>query len=184
VIVPGDTDFTEYVTLRIPVLRRLALLLCRDWHSADDLVQATLTKLCLHWAKAAAADSTDAYVRAMLIREFMRESRSGWARRVTVSDAPPELPPAAADLDGLLDLQAAVSALPPRQRAALVLRFYCDLSVDQAAEALGCTAGTVKSQTSKAIATLRRKLGHEPLAQFSDRAVRTRPLIGEVSDHG
>ncbi len=181
---PDDAEFADYVSVSIPSLRRLALLLCRDWHSADDLVQGTLTRLCQHWGRAAAADSTDAYVRRMLVREFMRERRSGWARRVSVSDSPPELPPAAADVDGLLDLQAAVSTLPPRQRAVLVLRFYCDLSIDQSAAALGCTAGTVKSQTAKAIATLRRDLGHEPLVQFSDQSVRTRPLTGEVTDHG
>ena len=181
---PHDTEFADYVSASIPSLRRLALLMCRDWHRADDLVQATLTRLCLHWGKAAAADSTDAYVRAILVREFMRERRSGWARRVSVSDSPPELPPATADVDGLLDLQAAVSALPPGQRAVLVLRFYCDLSVSQSAEALGCTAGTIKSQTAKAIATLRRDLGKEPLASLSGQVARTRTFSGEVAEHG
>jgi RNA polymerase sigma-70 factor (sigma-E family) len=179
-----NAEFADYVSASIPSLRRLALLLCRDWHRADDLVQATLTKLCLHWGKAAAADNTDAYVRGMLVREFTRERRSGWARRESVSDAPPELPPAAADLDGLLDLQAAVSALPPRQRATLVLRFYCDLSVDQSAEVLGCTAGTIKSQTAKAITTLRLALGSGPESSLPEPAARLSPLLGDVADRG
>jgi RNA polymerase sigma-70 factor (sigma-E family) len=182
--ISGEGDFADYASARIPSLRRLALLLCRDWHSADDLVQATLTKLCVNWAKAVAADSTDAYVRAILVREFLRERRSGWARHVSVSDAPLPIQVPAAEIDGLLDLQAAVSALQPRQRATLVLRFFCDLSVDQAAEALGCTAGTVKSQTAKAITTLRRELGHEPLAPFAEPAARSRPFTGEASSHG
>ncbi len=58
----------------------------------------------------------------------------------------------------MLDLRAAVAALPARQRATLVLRFYCDLNVDQSAEILGCSAGTVKSQTAKALETVRRAL--------------------------
>jgi RNA polymerase sigma-70 factor (sigma-E family) len=184
VIALQDSDFAEYVSARIPALRRLALVLCRDWHAADDLVQATLTKLCQHWGRAAAAESTDAYVRGMLVREFLRERRSPWARRVDVTSQPPEMPAAAADLDGLLDLQAAVSALPPRQRAVLVLRFYCDLSVDQSAAALGCAAGTIKSQTAKALTTLRRDLGHEPLVARPDQTPHIGPFTRKVADHG
>ena len=149
-----DPDFAEYVSARIPALRRLALVLCRDWHFADDLVQATLTKLCQHWSRAAAAESTDAYVRGMLVREFLRESRSPWARRVDVTSQPPELQAAAADLDGLMDLQAAVSALPPRQRAVLVLRYFLDLPQDEVAAALRCSLGTVKSTASRGLARL------------------------------
>lgn len=179
-----ETEFADYVSARIPALRRLALVLCRDWHSADDLVQATLAKLCQHWDRAAAARSTDAYVRGMLVREFLRERRSPWARRVDVTGQPPEIQAAPADLEGLMDLQAAVSALPARQRAVLVLRFYCDLSVDQSAAALGCAAGTIKSQTAKALATLRRDLGHEPLTSLSEQAPRISPFTGKVTDHG
>ena len=155
----GD-EFAEYAAASIPSLRRLALLLCRNWHDADDLVQAALSKLCQHWYRAAAADSTDAYVRAILVREFVRGRRTGWARRVSVTGQPPQIRAPAADLDALLDLQAAMAALAPRQRAVLVLRYYCDLDVAQTAQALGCAPGTVKSQTAKALATLRRSLEH------------------------
>jgi RNA polymerase sigma-70 factor (sigma-E family) len=155
----GD-EFAEYAAASIPSLRRLALLLCRNWHDADDLVQAALSKLCQHWHRAAAADSTDAYVRAILVREFVRGRRTGWARRVTVTGQPPEIRAPVVDVDTLLDLQAAMAALAPRQRAVLVLRYYCDLDVTQTAEALGCACGTVKSQTAKALATLRRTLAH------------------------
>jgi len=154
----GD-EFAEYAAASIPSLRRLALLLCRNWHDAD-LVQATLAKLCQHWYRAASADSTDAYVRAILVREFVRGRRTGWARRVSVTGQPPEVRAPAADLDALLDLQAAMTALAPRQRAVLVLRYYCDLDVTQTADALGCAPGTVKSQTAKALAALRRTLAH------------------------
>jgi RNA polymerase sigma-70 factor (sigma-E family) len=154
-----DTEFADYVGARLPSLRRLAMLLCQDWHSADDLVQAGITKLYVHWPRAKAAENIDAYVRAIVVREFLRERRSSWARRVTLSDQVPDAPSASHDSDTSMDLQAAIAALPVRQRATLVLRFYCDLNVDQSAEVLSCTPGTVKSQTAKALATLRRRLG-------------------------
>jgi len=154
-----DADYSEYVEFRLPALRRLALLLCQDRHRADDLVQQAIIRVYLHWAKASAADNTDAYVNAILVREFLHERRSGWTRRVSVTDQVPEAPILTADRDGLMDLQAAVAALPPRQRAALVLRYYCDLNIDQTAAALGCSTGTVKSQTAKALTALRGRLG-------------------------
>jgi len=170
----GD-EFAEYAAASIPSLRRLALLLCRNWHDADDLVQATLAKLCQHWYRAASADSTDAYVRAILVREFVRGRRTAWARRVTVTGQPPQIRAAAADLDALLDLQAALTALAPRQRAVLVLRYYCDLDVTQTAQALGCAPGTVKSQTAKALATLRRALTHGSESAATRQPATTRP---------
>jgi RNA polymerase sigma-70 factor (sigma-E family) len=153
-----DADFADYVAARLPSLRRLAVLLCQDWHRADDLVQAGITTLYVHWAKAQAADNIDAYVRRILVHEFLRERRTGWARRVTVSADVPEFAVAAVDQEGRLDLQRAVAVLPPRQRAVLVLRFYCDLNVEQSARVLGCAPGTVKSQTAKALDTLRRAM--------------------------
>jgi RNA polymerase sigma-70 factor (sigma-E family) len=155
VINQRDADYSEYVHARLPALRRLALLLSQDRHRADDLVQQAVIKVYMHWPKASAADNTDAYVNAILVREFLHERRSGWIRRVKVTDQLPDAPILTADRDSLMDLQDAVSALPPGQRAVLVLRYYCDLNIDQTAAALGCSTGTVKSQTAKAIATLR-----------------------------
>jgi RNA polymerase sigma-70 factor (sigma-E family) len=166
-----DADYSEYVEFRLPALRRLALLLCQDRHRADDLVQQAVIRVYVHWAKASAADNTDAYVNAILVREFLHERRSGWTRRVSVTDQLPEAPILTADRDSLMDLQAAVAALPPRQRAALVLRYYCDLNIDQTAATLGCTAGTVKSQTAKALAALRSRLnGDAAIAAAGSRA--------------
>jgi RNA polymerase sigma-70 factor (sigma-E family) len=158
---PPDAEFSDYVSARLSSLRRLALLLCQDWHRADDLVQAALTKLYLHWGKAVGADNTDAYVRGMLVREFLAERRTSWSRRVSLTDSPPARAVVPPDHDSMLDLQAAVAKLPPRQRAVLVLRFYCDLSIDQAAAVLGCAPGTVKSQAAKALGSLRSELGGE-----------------------
>jgi len=153
-----DEDFAEYMTARLPALRRLALVLCQDRHRADDLAQAAAIKAYTHWARAARADNTDAYVNAILVREFLHERRSAWSRLVSLTDAP-EAAASQGDHDSSLDLQAAVGTLPPRQRAVLVLRFYCDLNIYQTAEALGCTPGTVKSQTAKALDSLRRAMG-------------------------
>jgi RNA polymerase sigma-70 factor (sigma-E family) len=154
-----DDEFTDYVTERMWWLRRLAYLLCQDWQQADDLVQAAITRLYTHWRRAAAVEHTDAYVRTILVREYLSERRSGWARRVSLTAEPPDSASLPGDREGALDLRAALAGLPPRQRATLVLRFYCDLTVDQAAELLGCSTGTVKSQTAKGIGALRRALG-------------------------
>lgn len=168
-----DRDYVEYVTLRLPALRRLALLLCQDLYRVDDLVQQAIIKVYLHWPKAAAADSIDAYVNAIVVREFLHERRSSWARRVSVTADVPDAPAAGQDPDRALDLQAAVAGLPPRQRAVLVLRYYCDLNIDQTAVALQRSTGTVKSQTAKALASLRGVLGTGP-AYFHD-ATSARP---------
>ena len=153
-----DEDFTGYVQARLAWLRRVAYLLCQDWQQADDLVQTAITSLYVHWRRARTMESLDGYVRTILVRVFLSERRGGWARRVTLAGKLPDAPGAEPDLNDALDVRAALASLPPRQRATLVLRFYCDLNVDQAAKVLGCSAGTVKSQTAKALASLRRAL--------------------------
>ena len=157
-----DAEYTEYVAARLLSLRRLAAVLCGDWQHADDLVQAALVKLYVHWGRVRAASHADAYARAVLVREFIHERRSNWAKRVSLRSAVTDVPAAVVDHDAVLDLRAAVAALPARQRATLVLRFYCDLNVDQSAEILGCSPGTVKSQTARALDAVRRAL--EPAA--------------------
>jgi RNA polymerase sigma-70 factor (sigma-E family) len=153
-----DEEFTEYVTAGLAPLQRLALLLCQDRQRAEDLVQAAIVKLYVHWSRARAADHLDAYVRAILVREFLTERRSAWSQRVTLSAEPEEGRGGRGpeDREAALDVRTALARLPRRQRATLVLRFYCDLTVDQAAELLGCSSGTVKSQTAKALDSLRR----------------------------
>jgi RNA polymerase sigma-70 factor (sigma-E family) len=157
-----DEDFTGYVQARLAWLRRVAYLLCQDWQQADDLVQTAITSLYVHWRRASTMEHTDGYARTILVRAFLSERRGAWARRVTLAGTLPDVPSAGPDLGDVLDVRAALAGLPPRQRATLVLRFYCDLNVDQAAKILGCSTGTVKSQTAKALAGLRRAL--EPVA--------------------
>ena len=177
-----DAEFTEYALARLPALRRLAVVLCQDGQRADDLVQATITKLYVHWDKARAADHVDAYARAVLVREFVHEQRSSWAKRISLTGEMADRPAGDVDHDAVLDLRGAVAALPPRQRATLVLRFYCDLNVDQSAQLLNCSPGTVKSQTAKAISALRRALS----AGHGGRSDAEQDPNGyrEVPDHG
>jgi RNA polymerase sigma-70 factor (sigma-E family) len=157
-----DVEYCEFVAARMSSLRRLAAVLCDDWQRADDLVQTALTKLYVHWGRVRAADHPDAYARTVLVHEFVQERRSLWVRRVSLVGRVSDSAAATVDHDAVLDLRAAVAALPARQRATLVLRFYCDLNVDQCAEVLGCSPGTVKSQTARALEAVRRALGQAP----------------------
>jgi RNA polymerase sigma-70 factor (sigma-E family) len=156
-----EAEYTEYVQARLGWLRRTAYLLCQDWQHADDLVQEAITRLYTHWGRARDAASLDAYARTILVRVFLAERRAPWARRVTL---PGELGEHAGrqapspDHEARLDVRAALRSLPPRQRATVVLRYYCDLPVEEAAEILGVTPGTIKSQTAKGLAALRATL--------------------------
>jgi len=170
----SEEEYVDYVTTRIPALRRLAYLLAGDAHRADDLVQQTITTLYVKWRRAQAADHLDAYVRTILVRTYVDERRLAWAR-VRLFRETPEPPPFADD--GAEDrqiLRAALSQVPRRQQAVLVLRFFYDLSVDEVAAMLGCSGGTVKSQTSRGLATLRRLLGEQDFAGYSAVRLRSR----------
>ncbi len=160
----SEKEYIEYVTARIPALRRLAFLLAGDDHRADDLVQQTITTLFLKWRRASAAQHLDAYVRTMLVRSFVDERRLSWSRVRLFRHAPepPPLEPGA--VEERLVVRAALARLPRRQQAVLVLRFFYDLPVDEVAATLGCTSGTVKSHTSRGLAALRRLLGEPELA--------------------
>jgi len=159
-----DAGFTEYVTARAGWLRKVAYLLCGDWHRADDLVQSAITKLYTNWQRAGRADNVDAYARRTLVNTFLAEQRTSWWRRVDLRHA--DDPPAAVapDVEAALDLRAALERLPARQRATIVLRYFCDLPVTDTARALGCAEGTVKSQTAKAVDALRELL-REPIPE-------------------
>ncbi|MBB5954576.1 RNA polymerase sigma-70 factor (sigma-E family) [Saccharothrix tamanrassetensis] len=153
-----DREFGEFVDARALVLRRTAYLLCGDWHRAEDLVQTALTKLYVAWPRVRRDGAVDAYARKVLVRTAIDESRRGFRRRETVVEALPETPvPGSAPAD--FDVRAALAALPPGQRAVVVLRYWEDLSVTETARLLGRTEGTVKSQAAKGLATLRRLLG-------------------------
>ncbi|MFV2101947.1 SigE family RNA polymerase sigma factor [Micromonospora sp. LOL_024] len=152
----GDRDaaFAEYFAARSDAMRGTAYLLCGDWHRAEDLVQTAFVKLYLAWNRIARHEVLDAYVRQILVRTFLYERRRGWWRRERVGgddaeqSAPPDSP------ESRLVMLQALAAVPPRQRAVLVLRYWEDLSVEEAAALLRCSTGTVKSQAARGLDTL------------------------------
>ncbi|GAA3453977.1 SigE family RNA polymerase sigma factor [Dactylosporangium matsuzakiense] len=150
-----EVAYREYVTLRMDVLRRTAYLLCHDWHTADDLVATTLARLYDKWKRAGQADNIDAYVRAMLVNAYLDERRRPWRREVSTDRMPDVAAPGRGAAGEHGDLLALVRALPKKRRAVIVLRFYLDHSVEETAEMLGISTGTVKSQTARALETLR-----------------------------
>ncbi|MEV6909026.1 SigE family RNA polymerase sigma factor [Amycolatopsis sp. NPDC051071] len=159
-----EAAYREYVTSRMEVLRRTGYLLCHDWHLADDLVSITIAKLYRHWKRASAVEHLDAYVRRILVRTWLDERGRPWRREEPADDLPEpaiELNSRVLDRAQLFEL---LEALPPRRRAAVVLRIYCDLSVEETAAILGCSAGTVKSQTARGLDTLRAQLAETTLS--------------------
>lgn len=155
----GDDTYTAYVSAKEQWLRRIAYLLCQDWHRADDLVQVSFTKLYVRWQRVERLENLDGYLRKVLLNTFLAEQRTSWWQRVVPTARGREGQDAeatsVADLEAAIDLSTAMAALPARQRAAIVLRHYCDLSVEQTAELLSCSTGTVKSTTSRGLAALR-----------------------------
>ena len=152
-----DAEFTAYVTARRDRLYRTAYLLCGgDAHRAEDVVQQALTRLYVAWPRASRADSVDAYARRTVVNAHLDEVRRPWRRERSV-DAVPEV---ATDTDGLDTetsdaLWTALRGLAPGQRRVVVLRHYLGLSVEETAADLRISPGTVKSQTSDALARLR-----------------------------
>ncbi|MEV5714986.1 SigE family RNA polymerase sigma factor [Amycolatopsis mediterranei] len=151
-----DAEFREFVRSRGTPLHRSAYLLCGDRHLADDVVQDTLVKAYQHWRRVRQADSPEAYVRRILLNEV----RGRWRRRersVPVAEFAGE--PAVADpADDVIrrdGLRQALLTLPLRQRATVVLRYLEGLSERETAAVLGCSTGTVKSQSSRALAGLK-----------------------------
>lgn len=156
-----EAAYCEFVAARLQPLHRFAYLVCGDWHRAEDAVQVALTKLYLEWSRADRV-STDAYARRMVVNALHDVHRRSWFKRER-SHSPmpdPELPAPAGASDERLVVLAALAKLPIRRRATLVLRFWEDLSVEQTAELMGCSTATVKSQTARALDTLRGLLPH------------------------
>ncbi len=157
----GYEEFRDFVAARGAALSRSAYLLTGDHHLAEDLLQTALTRCAVHWRRVAGGNP-EAYVRRSMINE-----RTSWWRRRRYAVEVPMLSstgdgdgPAAAgdDMEAVVRRRmvlAALARLAPRQRAVIVLRFFEDVSEAGTAEALGCSVGTVKSQTHAALANLR-----------------------------
>jgi len=162
-----EREYTEYVTARLPALRRLAYVLSGDPYRADDLVQQTITTLFVRWRKIRSVEHLDRYVRSMLVHAFIDERRLAWARVRLFREPPERVAPVDDGLEDRSVLRAALAKVPRRQQAVVVLRFIYDLPVAEVAEMLGCSTGTVKSQTSHGLSTLRRLLGDSPNAALT-----------------
>lgn len=158
---PSSTEFEAWMTARQHKLLRTAYLLTGDVHAAEDLTQTTLAKVYLAWDRVSAAQSIDAYARKIMVNEHTSMWRRLWRHREVVSDTSThDVPVAAQEYDGVgATLWDAVRSLPERQRAVVVLRYYEQLSEKETATALGVSLGTVKSQASRALETLRTRLG-------------------------
>ncbi|WP_181788819.1 SigE family RNA polymerase sigma factor [Streptomyces phytophilus] len=159
-----DADFQGFMASRWPRLLRTAYLLTGEQHAAEDLAQTALERAYVAWRRVTQAEDPDAYVRRILVNAHTRRFRNG--RRAELPNGATgggqgprqqaEARDRIAQTDDRLALLPALLALPPRQRQAVVLRYWEDLSVDEAAAAMGCSTGTIKSQTAKALAKLRR----------------------------
>ncbi|MFK0279601.1 SigE family RNA polymerase sigma factor [Streptomyces sp. NPDC090499] len=156
-----NEEFQSFMVGRWPRLMRTAFLLTGEQHAAEDLVQSTLEQVFAAWRKVGAADDPEAYVRRVMINAHARRHRrklkeflapkddSGLVREV------PDTGDRIAQADDRSALLGALAQLPPRQREAVVLRYWEDLTETQAAQAMGCSVGTVKSNAAKGIAKLR-----------------------------
>jgi RNA polymerase sigma-70 factor (sigma-E family) len=149
--------FREYVVARSPALTRAAWLLTGDRTAAEDLVQNALVRMWSRWTRIERDGSVDAYARRVLVTTYINGWRRRWRGEVPTEVLPDG--PAAADAHAATDLRLSVrralAELPPKQRAVVVLRYFEDLTEAQTADALGCSIGTVKSQTARALARLR-----------------------------
>ena len=152
-------SFAEFVALRGQALQRTAFLLTNDWALAEDLVQTALARAYPRWNRIQ-SDDPEAYLRRVLVNTWSSWWRRRWRGEVPTETLPESAAPDAyASADRKDALRAALARLPKRQRAIVVLRYHEDLSETQVADALGISAGTVKSQASRALAKLRDDAG-------------------------
>ncbi|GHD98219.1 SigE family RNA polymerase sigma factor [Streptomyces alanosinicus] len=156
-----NEEFQSFMIGRWPRLMRTAFLLTGEQHAAEDLVQSTLERVYVSWRKVGAADDPEAYVRRVMINLHARKHRKRLKEFLAPKDDSglvhevPEAGDRIAQADDRGALLKALAQLPVRQREAVVLRYWEDLTETQAAEAMGCSVGTVKSNAAKGIAKLR-----------------------------
>jgi RNA polymerase sigma-70 factor (sigma-E family) len=159
----GGPDFESWLVAREGALQRTAHLLTGDVHTAQDLVQNTLAKLYLGWDHIRQAHNVDAYARKVLVNEYRTAWRRPVRRREQVTGDVPDRPAPGQEYDGRREaVWRFVCSLPPKQRAVIVLRFYEQLTEPEIAELMGISLGTVKSQSSRALASLRAHLPDHP----------------------
>ena len=150
-----DEEFTAFAAAASPALVRSAYLLCLDRALADDLVQTALAKMYVAWPRLVRTGQLHAYAKQVVVRAFLDERRRPWRREHATAALPDHGADPYAAVDERDRLRRAVAALPPRQRAVVVLRVWEELSVAETAAALGISEGGVKSQLARALDRLR-----------------------------
>jgi RNA polymerase sigma-70 factor (sigma-E family) len=168
------SPFAEFALARAQALHRAAYLMVGDEQLAQDLVQEALTKTYVAWPRLRDPRNAEAYCRkAITTTAITWFRRKGWNNERPTEYLPPDTRGIAGPEASVADRDAvwqALRDLPPRQRAALVLRFYEDLTEVQTAAAMGCAVGTVKSQVSAGLAKLRERLGDDAELVSSEEA--------------
>ena len=154
-------EFIEFATVTSPRLRRTAFLLCGDWHTAEDLAQATLVKMFSSWRRISRKDAADSYATRTLVNTYLADKRRKRVGEV-LTDTMPERPVQSQTPEVRLMVLNALATLPPKARAVVVLRYWSDLSVEQVATMLDCSTGNVKSQSARALDKLRILLADAP----------------------
>ncbi|WP_112238982.1 SigE family RNA polymerase sigma factor [Kribbella monticola] len=159
-----EVDFTEFATAAVRRLRRTAYLMCGDWHRAEDAAQDALVRVYKAWNRLDHGGGLNTYAHKAVVSVVLDQAKKPW-RREHVVDQPVEelLADAVGTIDDRLLVVEALTRLPPRQRACVVLRYYADLSIEDTATALDIGAGAVKSQSSRGLATLRHLLNRPEL---------------------
>lgn len=154
----NDDAFAELFATRVVPVRRTAYLLCGDWQQAEDLTQTAFARLYAAWPRLRDPRAAEAYLRRIVVRAHVDESRRPWRRERPSAEVPERVTPEDSTDDRVV-LLAALAHVPLRQRACLVLRYFADCSVAETAAALGCDPGTVKSNTARGLDALRAALG-------------------------
>jgi RNA polymerase sigma-70 factor (sigma-E family) len=167
-----EADFSEFAVAALGRLRRTAYLMCGDWHRAEDAAQDALVRIYRRWDKLNRQQGLNTYAHKVVVSVVLDQSRRPWRREQSTAEPGDQQPSGGAGaVDGrqILDSSvtvdnrqlviAALASIPAGQRACVVLRHYADLSIEETAQALGISTGTVKSQTSRGLIQLRELLG-------------------------
>jgi RNA polymerase sigma-70 factor (sigma-E family) len=156
--------FEDFVATRLPALLRHATVLAGDPHVAEDVVQDVLVRAHARWARISRLDAPEPYLRKMIVNELVSTRRRMVARlRRERSQEPPRPQDHTEHVVQRSALVQLIRALPPRQRIVIALRYFEDMADADIAEMLGCSLGTVRSQASRAVRTLRESAALEPL---------------------
>jgi len=163
-----EAAFIEFAQAARGRLRHTAYLMCGDWDQASDHVQEGLIRVYVAWPRLTRAGGEHAYARKAVVSAFLDHARKRSSTEIT-AEPDPNLSSGqdvSESVSARTALMAALARLAPKQRACVVLRYFEDLSIAETATVLGCSEGTVKSQTSRALVSLRSMFDDSPLGEL------------------